>query len=66
MRTNLKGFAELFRKRKNWGGIWKLDGEYLNNKQSRIFVMRAIAEGYEYDEDVSEELIREWIGFNKE
>jgi len=62
MRTNLKEFAEIFRNRKNWGGIWTLDGKELNNKQSRIFVMRAISEGYEYDEDVPEELVREWLG----
>ena len=62
MRTNLKGFSELFRKRKNWGGIWKLDGEYLNNDQARTFVMRAISEGYEYDEEVPEKLVSEGLG----
>lgn len=65
MRTNLKGFLVNYRRRKNWGGIWKLDGEYLTDRQARIFVQKAIAAGYECDEDVPEDLVREWLGLSK-
>ena len=65
LRTCLKGFVQNFRRKKDWGDIWSLDGLYLNDAQARIFVNRAIAEGYEYDVDVPDEKVREWLGLPK-
>ena len=65
MITCLKGFAENFKRQKNWGDIWSLDGLYLNDAQARIFVRKAIAAGYETDAEVPEELVRVWLGLPK-
>lgn len=66
MKTNLIGFRKLYGRRKNnWFGLWRLDGRELTDREARIFVDRAIAAGYTYDEDVPEDLIREWIGLPK-
>lgn len=42
-----------------------LDGRCLTDAEARIFVDRAIAAGYTFDEDVPEDKIREWIGWTK-
>lgn len=60
MRTNLHQFAVVFAN-KNWAHIWKLDGQYLTNLQAHLFVRKAIEGGYETDEDVPEDLVREWL-----
>lgn len=64
MRIDLKSFARDFRK-KSWGGIWSIDGIYLSDKQARLFVMKAIAAGYETDSEVPDSLVREWLGISK-
>ena len=62
MITDLKGFAENYRHEPNWGDIWTLDGLYLNDRQARIFVEKAIEAGYETDAEVPDSLVREWLG----
>lgn len=64
MRINLKSFASDFRK-KSWGGLWSIDGIYLSDKQARLFVMKAIAAGYEFDNEVPDRLVHEWLGISK-
>ncbi len=64
MKTHLIRFRENFA-RKNLGGLWTIDGHELTDAEARIFVDRAIAAGYTYDVDVSDDLIREWIGLPK-
>ena len=64
MKTNLVGFRKHYA-RKNWSGIWSIDGHELTDAEARIFVDRAIAAGYTVDEDVPDDLIREWIGLPK-
>lgn len=61
MKTYLIGFRKLYARR-NWGGIWSIDGHELTNAEAHIFVDRAIEAGYEYDSDVPDSLVREWIG----
>lgn len=51
--------------RKNWGGLWSIDDHELTNEEAHVFVDRAIAAGHTVDEDVPEDMIREWIGLNK-
>ena len=64
--TNLIGFRKLYgQRRNNWFGLWWLDGRALTDREARIFVDRAIATGYTFDEDVPEDKIREWIGWTK-
>ena len=64
MKTNFIGFRKLYgQRRNNWSGLWSLDGRELTDAEARIFVDRAIAAGYTYDEDVPEDKIREWIGW---
>jgi len=65
MRTNLKGFVKNFGNKRDWGGLWSIDGRELNDRQARIFVNKAIEAGYECDVDVPEDLIREWLGISK-
>lgn len=64
MKTNLIGFRKTYARR-NWFGVWCFDGHELTNEEAHIFVDRAIAAGYTYDEDVPDDLIREWIGLPK-
>lgn len=64
MRVNLKALARDFGK-KSWDGLWSIDGINLSDEQARLFVMKAIAAGYEFDEDVPDSLIREWLGICK-
>lgn len=64
MRTNLKGFADHMR-RKNWSGLWVIDGHELSDREAHIFVERAIAEGYECDVDVPDDKVREWLGLSR-
>jgi len=65
MTTCLSGFAELFKHEEDWGGIWSLDGLHLNDAQARIFVKKAMEAGYITDDEVPEELVREWLGLPK-
>lgn len=65
MITCLKGFAENFKHKKDWGCIWCLDGLYLNDTQARIFVRKAIEAGYKTDAEVPDDLVREWLGLTK-
>lgn len=58
MRTNLKGFARNFANRKDWGGFWNIGSHVLNNEEAHLFVDKAIAAGFDCDEDVPEDLIR--------
>ena len=64
MKTELIGFRKLFARR-NWFGLWSIDGHELTNYEAHIFVNRAIAAGYTFDEDVPDDLVREWIGLPK-
>ena len=64
MRTNLIGFRRNWANR-NWGGLWSIDGHKLTNEEAHIFVDRAIEAGYTVDEDVPDDLVREWICLNK-
>lgn len=64
MRTNLISFRRNYAHRK-WDGLWSIDGHELTNEEARVFVDRAIAAGYTYDEDVPDDLVREWIGQHK-
>ena len=50
---------------KNWGDVFSLNGLPLSDELAHEFVDRAIAEGYEYDADIPDEKVREWIGLNK-
>lgn len=65
MRTNLIGLKK-HSPRGNWAGFWSLDGHEFTNSEAHKFVDMAIAAGYETDEDVPEELVRKWIGWDKE
>lgn len=65
LKTYLPGFKRNWAK-KNWSDIFSMDGLYLSDAQARLFVDRAIAEGYEYDVDVPDDKVREWLGLNKE
>ena len=50
---------------KNCGDVFSLNGLPLSDELAHAVVNRAIAEGYEYDVDVPDEKVREWIGLNK-
>ena len=64
MRTNLIGFRRNWAHR-NWGGLWSIDGHELTNEEAHTFVDRAIEAGYTVDEDVPDDLVREWIGLTE-
>ena len=64
----LKTYLPMFKRNwayKNWSGVFSLNGLPLSDELAHAFVDRAIAEGYEYDVDVPDEKVREWIGLNK-
>ena len=64
----LKTYLPAFKRNwayKNWGGVFSLNGLPLSDELAHAVVDRAIAEGYEYDADVPDEKVREWIGLNK-
>lgn len=61
MKTHLVGFRKNYA-RKNWKGLWSIDGHELTDAEARLFVDRAIEAGYVFDTDVPDNLIREWIG----
>ena len=64
MRTNRIGFRSNWAHR-NWGGLWSIDGHELTNEEAHTFVDRAIEAGYTVDEDVPDDLVRDWIGLTK-
>ena len=64
----LKTYLPVFKRNwscRNWSGVFSLNGLPLSDELAHEFVDRAIAEGYEYDVDVPDEKVREWIGLNK-
>ena len=64
LKTYLPGFKRNWANR-SWSDVFSMDGLYLSDDQAHLFVDRAIAEGYEYDVDVPDEMVREWLGLNK-
>lgn len=65
LKTYLPGFKRNWAG-KSWSEVFSLDGLFLSDEQAHVFVDRAIAEGYEYDVDVPDEKVREWLALNKE
>lgn len=63
MRTNLIGLKK-HSPRGNWAGFWTLDGHEFTSKEAHKFVDMAIDAGYTFDEDVPEDMIRKWFGWD--
>ena len=64
VRTNLIGLKE-HSPRGNWAGFWSLDGHELTNAEAHKFVDMAIDAGFTFDEDVPEDMIRKWFGWDR-
>lgn len=61
MKTLLIVLWESYRRR-DWSGLYSIDGVPLTNSEAHTFVKKALDAGYKYDADVPDELVREWIG----
>ena len=63
LKTYLPGFKRNWSGR-SWSEVFSMGGLFLSDEQAHVFVDRAIAEGYEYDVDVPDEKVREWLGLD--